>query len=181
MARAGRKRKQGNRTKSGQLSREGQPRLKIVKGNDRALMMQALYGTNGTDAIGRAFEAGLLGQGTEAQSLLDTARSMAKAYWAAYVEHPPHCTLADSAGGALLDLERVKRREQWLNMQLAIVDAMGHSTRRLFDHLVIDLMPDAGPSWLDNLIFAKRSGKAIDAAWQSQFDRALSALKAIAS
>lgn len=176
----GRKRKQGKREKNGRVSRAGQPRFHIVQGNDRAVMMQALYGQNGTDAIGRAFEAGLLGEGTEAKTLLDTARSLATAYWAAYVEHPPICTLSDRSGGSVVNLDRVKRREQWLSAQLAIVDTMGMQTRKLFDQLVVDPMPDAGPSWLDHLLFARRAHKAVDDIAQAQFNRALEALKAIA-
>ena len=181
MARAGRKMKQGKRTQSGRLSKEGRSALRIIKGNERAQAMQALYGTNGSDAIGRAFESGLLGAGAEAQSLLDTARSIAKAYWAAYVEHPPYCTLSVRTGGGASDLELVKRREQWLNAQLKIIAGMGHMTRRMFDQLVIDPYPDCGPAWLDACIHGSRTRNPIPDVARASLNRALDALKAVAS
>lgn len=155
---AGRKRKNGKRTKSGQLSRAGQ--CKIVKGNDRAVMMTELYGTNGSDAIGRAYERGLFGSGQDAKAMLDTGRAIHRAYWSWYANGPTRCTLADRSGSAPTattpeDIERERRQEGWLNAMLDTAGKGGTPCRTLFDELVIDINPDAGPAWLDRIIDRK--------------------------
>ncbi|SFK44165.1 hypothetical protein SAMN03159338_4257 [Sphingomonas sp. NFR04] len=149
----GRKRKLGKRTKTGQLSRAGLATARIDRGNDRAQAMRALYGDNCSDAIGRAFERGLLGSGTEAKSMLDTARAIHRAYWAWYANGPVRCALADRSGVAVQnDVERERRQEAWLNDMLRIAGRSGHSSRVLFDQLVVDINPDCGPPWLDRLL-----------------------------
>src|SRR6476469_2204425 len=104
----GRPRKKGVRTKSGRLSR-----VLIVKGNDRAEAMKELYGGNGSDAIGRAYERGLLGEGNDAKAMLDTSRAISRSYGSAYMNGPIRCTLADrqSGAGAEPDEERERRQE----------------------------------------------------------------------
>ena len=155
----GRKRKQGKRTKSGQLSRAGQPN--IVKGNERAQAMQALYGQDGCDAIGRAYRAGLLGQGSDAKAMLDTARRISNAYWAAYEVGPINCTLADRTGGEYSTeaAENARRREEWLSGCMDAVKALGVHQRRFFGQLVVDVNPDHGPHCLDRLVFAHRTAR----------------------
>lgn len=152
MGRAGRPRKAGKRYDNGKLVYEP----KRIPPNDKAALAQAMFGQNGTDAIGRAYEAGLLGTGNEAKQLLDAARKIAKLYWRAYQVGPIRCALSDSAGGSLdePDHERIKRQEAWLSDVLRAVDRMGVRTH--FDALVIDLNPDAGPSWLDRLIWCSQ-------------------------
>lgn len=146
----GRKAKTGRRTKSGRLSRAT---ARIDRGNDRTALAQALYGTNGSDAIGRAYERGLFGAGQDAKTMLDTARAMHRAYWAWYANGPTRCALADRTGASIReDGERERRQEQWLNEMLAIAGRSGHSGRVLFDQLVIDIHPDQGPPWLDRII-----------------------------
>lgn len=155
----GRKRKSGPREKNGRASRRGQSR--IDKGTERAQEKFNLYHGNGTDPIGRAYERGLLGTGTIAKQLLDIARSINFAYWAAYQTGPIRCTLADrSHGGGEGNPEADKRREAWLGHMLAIADR--YKARNTFDGLVIDIHPDAGPVWLDRLL--ARSGDAKDRA-----------------
>lgn len=176
MARAGRKRKQGKRTKSGRLSRASA--YTYDKGTERAQAMQVLYGQDGADAIGRAYRAGFLGQGSEAKALLDTARNISNAYWQAYETGAIRCTLADQSSGSVvsIDHERVKRREQWLEDSLAFVNSMGHDVRRAFDQLCIDVNPDSGPAWLDRLLFADRSRKPQPIADIATLRKALDAL-----
>lgn len=150
MAKRGRKRKAGLRTKSGQLSRAV---VKIDRGNPRAELMTALYGTNGSDAIGRAFERGLMGGGQDAKAMLDTARAIHRAYWSWYANGPIRCALADRNGASVEgDDEREARQEKWLNAMLKIAGKGGSTERTLFDQLVIDVNPDCGPAWLDRLI-----------------------------
>lgn len=153
----GRKRKAGKRTKSGQLSRAGQ--VRFDHGTERAQAMQALYGNDGCDAIGRAYQAGLLGQGSDAKAMLDTARRLSNAYWAAYGTGRIRCTLADRTdGGSGLDCpEKAQRREEWLSGCLDALNRLGVLHRRFFDNLVIDINPDQGPGWLDRLCYAHRT------------------------
>lgn len=175
MAKAGRKRKQGPRTPTGRLSRSN-PMPAFDRGTERTQAMQALYGPDGNDAIGRAFRAGLLGEGTEAKALLDTARRIANAYWTAYSTGTYKCPLGDRTHGGMIDLdhERIKRREEWLRACLDTVHRMGLRTQ--FDQLVIDVNPDNGPSWLDALIYANRTRADPDAMHQQRLTLAIKAL-----
>lgn len=145
MKKRGRTRKPGPRTPSGQLSR-----ARIDRGNERAQAKQAKYGTDGYDALGRAFRSGLLG--IHGQTLLNTGRAICKAYWPMLQIGKEGCTLSTSIGGHRIDTERDAAREVWLLSQVRTIDAMGHDVRRAFDDLVIDLNPDYGPLWLDRLI-----------------------------
>ena len=187
MAKPGRKRKQGKRTPSGRLSRAGVPPVTFDRGTDRAQAMQVLYGPDGADAIGRAYRAGLLAnlhhEGDKAKAMLDTARKIANAYWQAYETGRYQCTLGDKSGGsvAILDHERIKRREQWLEEVLAFVNGMGRDVRRAFDQLVIDVHPDHGPTWLDAIIYAKRTGKPVDPRCEGLLRRALDPLELLAN
>lgn len=155
MARTGRKRKPGARTKSGRLSRAG--KLRYDPGTERAQAMQALYGPDGCDAIGRAYQAGLLGQGNEAKALLDMARQVSRLYWRAYETGGIKSCIADKNFGAIVDIDhaRVRQQEEWLSESLRVVNNMGRNVRRSFDQLVVDVNPDCGPVWLDNLLSRK--------------------------
>lgn len=152
MARTGRKRKPGARTKSGRLSRAG--KLRYDPGTERAQAMQALYGPDGCDAIGRAYQAGLLGQGNEAKALLDMARQVSRLYWRAYETGGIKSCIADKNFGAIVDIDhaRVRQQEEWLSESLRVVNSMGRTVRRSFDQLVVDVNPDCGPRFLDNLL-----------------------------
>ena len=159
MGKAGRKRKPGRRTKAGRLSRAGAPRYD--KGTDHAQAMQALYGQDGCDAIGRAFRSGLLGEGSEAKALLDTARNLSNAYWSAYQTggfvSPLAGHIPASGNIAHLDHERIKRREVWVRDSMAFVRDLGPEVDRAFRQIVIDVNPDHGPLWLDRLCYASRT------------------------
>jgi hypothetical protein len=168
MAKAGRKARAGKRTASGRLSRAGAMPA-FDKGTEHAQAMTALYGQDGSDAIGRAFRSGLLGEGSEAKALLDLARTVAKAYWTAY--ETGRYTCAD------IDHERIKRREVWLTGAMDAVTRLG--VRRAFNQLVIDPNPDSGPSWLDALCYAKRQGKPADPGDATSLRKALEGLDAI--
>lgn len=171
----GRPRKAGARNKSGRLV------VAIDKGTEHAQAMKALYGEDGCDAIGRAYRAGLLGDGSEAKAVLDTARAIAGAYWAAYETGRYACPLGDRTHGnvAQIDSQKAKAREQWLNGCLDTANRMGRDVRRAFDQLVIDVNPDSGPRWLDELIHSKRAKYPAPLAAKSQLRRALDALDAL--
>jgi hypothetical protein len=141
--------------------------------------MQALYGPDGADAIGRAYRAGLLGEGNEAKALLDLARKVSNLYWRAYATGTYQCALADRTHGSVADLnhERIKRGEEWLAESLAIVARMG--IRSTFDQLVIDVNPDSGPDFLDRLIWAKTRGIPAKLEDSAKLREALDGLAAI--
>jgi hypothetical protein len=179
----GRKRKAGKRTPSGQLSRAAPHQPLFDRGTDHAQAMQALYGPDGADQIGRAYRAGLLGQGSEAKAMLDTARRISNAYWRAYSTGSYRCPLDTSPRGnvAILDHERTRQTERWLTEALDFVNSMGRDVRRAFDALCIDVHPDHGPHWLDALIYASKQRKPADPAHAAQMRRALDALDALAN
>lgn len=168
MGKAGRKRKTGKRTPSGQLSRAG--RL-YDKGTERAEWKQSIYGADGSDALGRAYVMGLLGE--HGQTLLATGRAIARVYWPIFGTGRIGCTLGGATGGGG---DGNKAQEEWLTAQLRIVDAMGIDYRRAFDDLVIDVNPDEGPCWLDRLI--DRKPKLAD---QATLYRAIYALNKLAA
>lgn len=168
-----RPKKAGKRTKSGRLSRGPS---NFDKGTERAQAMIALYGTDGCDAIGRAYQAGLLGRGNEAKALLDIARKVSRLYWRAYETGAVKSCIADSNFGAIVDIDhaRVKEQELWLSESLRIVNSMGRHVRRSFDQLVVDVNPDSGPTWVDALL----SRKATDAD-RAKLREALDGLEAL--
>lgn len=174
----GRKRKDGKRTKTGRLSRAGLPSRD--KGTDRTQDRQSVYGTDGSDAIGRAYRMGLLGD--DADNLLIGARRIFADYWPMMGQGVERCSLGDRAsGGYALDysveaMERQKEREGRLTSLLRRIDAMGHSTRSAFDGLVININPDYGPTWLDRII----SGDATQAD-RAKLDMAIHALRSVCS
>lgn len=182
MAKSGRKRKPGPRTAGGKRpSRAGHVPL-FDKGTEHAQAMQALYGQDGCDAIGRAYRSGLLGEGTKAKAILDVARRISNAYWAAYETGRYVCALSDRAhGGGSPDHEAIKRREEWLNDTLTRVRKMGEPVRKAFYQLVIDVNPDHGPDWNDRLIWASRKGIGPDIGDQRTLRAALDALETLAS
>lgn len=178
----GRKRKSGKRERNGRLQRPH----KIVydKGSSHAQAIQALYGQDGCDAIGRAFRTGLLGDGQDAKTMLDLARNIAKAYWSAYEVGPFAPAIADKTSGSIPSIspEDARRREEWLNGILDSVNALGAPYRRNFDNLVIDVNPDHGPLWLDRLCYAHRTrGVMIEPADATSLQMALAALSMLAN
>lgn len=121
----------------------------------------------GADAIGRAYVFGLLGTGDCATDRLNGARSIARKYWW-YISahngahlHDSIGALQEGEGGPARDPQRDAAREKSLIGALDLIkETGGHDCRRAFDHLVIDLNPDAGPAWLDRIIEAERHRRA---------------------
>lgn len=158
MGKRGRKRKNGRREPNGRPSRAKAQPVTFDKGTERAQAMQALYGNDGCDAIGRAYQAGLLGEGSDAKAMLDMARAISNAYWAAFGTGRINCTLGDKTGGGTSPVspDKARQREEWLSGSLDTINRLGRTQRRFFDALVIDVNPDSGPLFLDRLIFAHR-------------------------
>lgn len=154
----GRPRKSGKRTTSGRLSRAKDARYD--HGTDRAIERRIAYRGNGYDAIGRAYERGLLGRGDdgkpteEAKAMLNMARSLNRAYWCEYEVGRTGCTLGKHGATTLHFGPPIRglddpAQERWLNAMLADI----HWTeRKVFDELVLDHFPDHGPGWLDRII-----------------------------
>lgn len=117
--------------------------------------------TDTCDAIGRAYCAGLLGSGRRAQDLLLAGRKIAAQYWRAYGFLTPDslARFQPHSGGLPPDPEKDKIREDALNDALGLVRGRGHMVRRAFDQLVIDMHPDQGPLWLDQIVWAHKHGK----------------------
>ena len=181
MARRGRKRKNIAREPSGRPSRKGRVRIQFDHGTERARTKFERYGTDGADAIGRAYQAGLLGE--QADAIKDTSRRIAKAYWPMLEIGSYRCTLNDRFGGSndSTDSARAKAREQWLTGILRAVDALGQAHRRAFDELVIDVHPDSGPPWLERMIYARSRGDAPDPADANRIDMVMSAMARVMS
>lgn len=143
MAKGGRPRKQGRRDAKGKL----RPIIMPDRGNDRTAEKREKFGTDGGDAIGRAYRSGLLGE--DGQRLMQTARSFHRAYWPMFGIGQIGCTLGDrSGGGGDGNLDR----ERWVVKTVTRIDKMGREHRKAFDELVLDFWPDYGPLWLDVLI-----------------------------
>jgi len=179
MAKRGRKRRAGQREANGRLQRRSTIVPVFDRGTERTQAMQALYGPDGADAIGRAYRAGFLGEGNEAKALLDMARRISNAYWQAYATGTYVCPLSDRTHGSVVEIdhERIKRREEWLQQCLAVVHRMGTATNRAFRQLVIDVNPDSGPSWLDALVWHTQRDKVADPADTARLGLAVAALE----
>lgn len=125
------------------------PEARRDAGTDAAQRKRERYGTDGYDAIGRAYRSGLLGE--DGQRLLQTGRSINRAYWAAYGQYGLTSAIGDKTGPADDD-DNSLAREKWLNATIREIDKMGRSHRKAFDELCLDFYPDHGPVWLDLLI-----------------------------
>jgi hypothetical protein len=193
MARVGRKRKAGKRTKMGALVRTPQ----IDKGCDGVIRRRALFGiyaeasdgeailvdaSQTFDALGRAWSAGLLGEPDRANRYRDSGRAIAAQYWRIYGFLTPDslARFQPISGGGIGDPEKEKAREDALNRALASVQSEGASVARAFSQLVVDMNPDHGPAWLDRILFAKRKGEEPSEADMAMLDRALTALSVVA-
>lgn len=150
MARRGRPRSSGKRSKTGRLLEQ------FIKGNPVAEERKAAFGTNGWDAIGRAYAVGLLGEGNEAKARLDAARAYASAYHAVW-GRPYRCALDTSPRGGTDGetpeaIERMIARRLWVNERTRAINATACGS--YFDQLVDPLRhaTDHDCYWLADLI-----------------------------
>lgn len=143
----GRPRKSGKRTKSGRLISP------IVKGSDRAEERKALFGQDAMDAIGRAYRAGLLGEGDQAKDRLSIGRRYAQAYHAEYSITRYRCALDTSPRGFSGDIDgQTNDRREWVDDQSRKMVATGCApfADQLLDPLRV--WTDNSPAWLERLI-----------------------------
>lgn len=135
------------------------------------------------DALGRAFTAGLLGRDEQrARQLLDAGRKIAAQYWRIYGFGSPDslARFQPQKPTHRPDPDRERIIEDALNDALGMVRARGHDVRRAFEQLVIDLNPDFGPGWLDQIVFAHRSKRTADERDMAMLRLAVEGLEAIA-
>lgn len=152
MSKAGRKSKNGKRTKSGQLSRAGAV-PKFDRGSEWVQAQRARYGEYYSSAIGRAFAAGLLGEGNEAKARYDMARKFASLYGAVIGRDRYRCALDQSPRGSDGEHPMTQRSaddHEWLMVNMTRIDMTG--CRMFFDQLVSRQFTDYGPPWLDDLL-----------------------------
>lgn len=140
----GRPRKAGKRDSKGKL----RPTRLRDNGNDKAATKKDRYGTDGWDAVGRAYRAGLLGE--NGQALMRGGRDMYRTYWPVYGVGKIGCPLGERSGGGTYLGE--KRTEDWLNRKLDAIGPVGSPRRKVFDEIVLDDHFDEGPVWLDRLL-----------------------------
>lgn len=118
-------------------------------GTEAAQRKRELYGTDGSDAIGRAYRSGLLGE--DGQSYLRSARAFNRSYVAVFGRPKAGCTLAPrSGGGRDVSLET----KDWVIRKRRIIDRMGAERKQAFDELCLHEYPDNGPAWLDQILLS---------------------------
>ena len=165
MGRAGRKRKAGPREKNGRPQRKARD-ASFDRGSDATQAKHSIYGSDGSDAIGRAYVAGLLGE--DGLNLRNAGRMIFRAYWPMFGVGAERSCLGDQTGGSVTpdvldpdERQRMIDRERHLSETLARIDALDKTlrTRRVFDQLCINPNPDTGPAFLDSLIWHKTRGK----------------------
>lgn len=156
MGRAGRKRKQGKRTKSGQLSRAGEQRFD--KGSEWVQAQRERYGEHYNSALGRAFASGLLNDPEDhgrGKDRYDATRKLLALYRRVIGRDRYRCALDRSPVGIqeYTPTEQDADDQEWLLVNLARIDNTG--CRPFFDQLTGSLFTDYGPPWLDRLLDAK--------------------------
>lgn len=170
----GRPRKVGRRDKSGKL----RPEFVRDKGSPRTAEKVERYGANGADAIGRAFENGLLGENGEA--LMIAARKV-KLGWKTHIQAMVpqiKCPLDQSRGGGMAieyDPQGARYRQDRTFDSLSAAGPAATLKSFAFYGLVIDEYPDSGPGWLDRIIEGEarpQDKQCLDAAIQVLVDLA---------
>lgn len=176
MARRGRKLTPGKRYPGGK--RKPAP-IAYDRGSEWVQAQRARYGEHYSSALGRAYAAGLLGEGNDAKRLYDGGKAFVRAYRRIYGGEGYRCPLNDDprstgfemANSGILDDDR--RCRDWLRAVSDSLDVAG--VRPWLDQLIHSLYVDAGPPWLDRLL---AGGK--DSADRMFLDAALQALDIIA-
>lgn len=162
----GRPRKPGKR-KYGRLIKTGDEGIR--QANDNALSRRELFGTNGWDAIGRAYSVGLLGEGDEAKDRLEKGRRYCAAHFAIYSPKQYRCALDRSPVGGSDEINperdaRLIEQRAWLDHEWKRLHLMGCGP--YFDQLVdpLRMWTDMDPPWLAHLIENALANRALRAA-----------------
>lgn len=168
----GRPRKPGKRYKSGDL------KPVYDKGSERIAAASARFGTHYSSALGRAYAAGLLGDGDRAFDRLNGGKKFAQLYTRTFGGTVYRCALDRSPRGpiedpAQEDPQRDQMGRDWLAKVMRELDGAG--CRPWLDQLISSAYVDTGPQWLDRLILG--CGKKPD---QTLLDAAIAALDILA-
>lgn len=154
MARRGRPSRSGKREKNGRHQRTGYPVPVYDKGSEWVQTMQSRYGTHYSTALGRAYAAGLLGDGAEALNRYQAAKKFASVYTRFIGTDAYRCPLDDTPRGNVVDLhpdhDANADQLRWLMVAMDSMDVAG--VRPYFDALISSLHTDSGPFWLDSLL-----------------------------
>lgn len=161
MAKAGRKRRQDvTRTRSGRISRAGQPDRSFDRGSDWVQAQRSRFGEHYCTALGRAYAAGLLGDEQQANDRYAEAKRFARMYARLIDQDRYRCALDRTPRGSLAILEDrdllewEADQQAWLFMAMEAIDATG--CRPFLDQLLSKQHTDRGPYWLDNLLSGGR-------------------------
>lgn len=147
----GRMAKSGKRTKSGRLKRDSYAPPLFIKGSEWVQSMVDRYGQDYNTALGRAYAAGLLGDGDKAKMRYDIGKKLARLYKRTIGGDSYTCPLDDSPRGGLVDIwEDDGSQQRWLFQALDTIDDMGF--RPFVDQLITSIHTDSGPHWLDRLL-----------------------------
>jgi len=173
MGRKGRPQKPGKR-------KSGRPVVdrSFDRGSEWVQRQRDRYGEHYGSAIGRAYAAGLLGDGSQAKDRFDAAKRFSRAYMRIISQDRYRCALDRTPRGNLaIDLSpeanAFELEEQaWLFEAMNTLDQTG--TRPFFDQLISSLHADKGPYWLDALL-----GGGRHPADRMVLDAALKAIDAI--
>ncbi|HEX7854461.1 MAG TPA: hypothetical protein VF503_12270 [Sphingobium sp.] len=187
----------GTRSASGRKRRRAEEER--VEPSMGVMRKRAAYGGMGSpedccDALGRAHLSGLIlahvvanlpdqaDPAAAAKEMLRVGRDVAWKYWRIYGFHTANALARFQPEGPSRRLDPLEEKalEDRLNNALDRVGRMGHQTRRDFDGLVIDLNPDHGPQWLDDVIFSHRAKRQAEPRDLGRLNRAMEALAALA-
>lgn len=154
MARPGRKRKAGPRTKGGRLKQDGYPYPKRDKGSEWVQARRSRFGEHYGSALGRAYAAGLLGDEAEARIRLDVGKKFARLY-SRFIEVRRYtCPLGRDVPAHSVTLApdpmRAKQDQDWLFDAMVKLDDDG--ARPWLDQLLSEAFTDTGPAWLERLL-----------------------------
>jgi len=155
MARRGRPRKANKqRYDNGRIKTTNYPDPSYVRGSDWVQAMQAKFGTHYNSALGRAYAAGLLGDGAEALNRYQAAKRFVSLYRRFIGGDFYRCALDDTPRGNVVDLnvdyDTNEKQRAWLMAAMDSMDVKG--VRPYFDALVTSVNTDGGPFWLDHLL-----------------------------
>lgn len=149
----GRPAKSGKRTKSGRLKRNSYE-IRLERPSPWVAEQQKRFGVHYCWALGRAYAAGLLGEGTVALSRYQAAKRFVRLYQRFLGGSAYTCPLDNSPrGGNVVSLHVSEHQEgdrQWLKAAMDSMDLAG--CRPYFDQLVSVVNIDRGPHWLDSMV-----------------------------
>lgn len=178
MAKAGRKRKNGQRTASGALKRNNYPQPVYDRGSDRIKAQREKYGEHYNSPIGRAYASGLLGDEATAMNRLQAGKRFSRVYGSLIEQGRYGCPLGRElrsvgTSGSVTGMEACMKTQEWLFDAMRDLDR--DQLRPWLDQVLASEYHDHGPVWLDRLLMGGR-----DPYDRAMLNNAIKALDAIA-